>query len=125
MSFSQPNPNQVNAAFTNNGTLTNEIDLVGYSIVGLIVTGSMTNGTLGFMVSDLPDVPNRPGGQAGVYRDLKNADGSNVTIGAVSGQFAVSGEALKPLAPYRYVRIKSSVAQPSTVTLVLPLKTHD
>lgn len=120
MSFSQPNPNQVYTSFTNNGTLTGEIDLVGYSIVGLKVAGgSFANGTLGFMVSDKPDE------KSGVYVDLKNADGSNVAIGAVSGQFAVSGEALKPLAPYRYVRVKSSVNQASSVILAMPLKTHD
>lgn len=95
-------------------TLSSELDLAGASAVGLIVTTSMTLGTLGFMVSDKPDA------QSGVYRDLKGSDGANVAVGPVSGTFAVSGAVLAALKGYRYVRIKTSSAQASGLAVELP-----
>lgn len=87
------------------GTLSNEINLADFGqSAGLITLTSATSAAVTFMVSDKPD------SDSGVYVDLKDAAG-NYSLGTQAGLFAVSGELLKPLAPYRFVRVKFGSAQ--------------
>lgn len=95
------------------GTITQEIDLGGFATVGLIATTSMAVGTLTFEVSDV---------SGGTYSALKDGSGNAVSIGPVSGTFAVSGSVMIPLSPYRYVKIKTSSAQSPGVQFALPVK---
>lgn len=107
-------PNVLRAVIAANGTVSSIVDLDGYSIVGLIAATALTAATLSFEVSD------RLGG---TYVLLRNDDGTAVVTGILSGTFALSGEGvLKRLAPYRYVRIVTSVVQPSGVTFLLPVR---
>lgn len=99
------------------GTLSGQIDTSGLSILGLIVR-NVTSGTLSAMVSDKPD------SAGGVYVDLQDSVGVPVAISSGSGAFAVSTLALEPLAAYRYVRIKLSVAQTTGAELIMPMKAH-
>ena len=97
------------------GTLSNEIDVQGYTWIGLMAVTDMTAGTLSFEVADFAL------GNGGVYATLKNASGADVQIPG-EGKFAVSGDALLVLAPYRYVRIKTSSQQTGGLLFKLPVK---
>lgn len=122
MSLQTPLNNTIYGTILATGTLSSQFDLQGYVLGGLIALTNSVNGTLGFMVSDLPDTPAQPGFPAGVYRDLYKNDGTTVQITAPSGQFAISSEYLLPLVGYRYVRVKTT-AQTTGLSLVLVLKT--
>lgn len=96
----------INAA----GTLSAELDLAGASLYGLIYSGA-TNGTLSFQVSALPDAA------GGTYQDMLS-----VSVGPTGAAGAVSGITLEALRPYRYVKVKMSVAQTTGVLLLIPAK---
>lgn len=98
------------------GTLSSQFDLGEYNTLGLLTDSNMVNGTLSFMVSDLPD------SQGGVYKALYKSDGTVASIGPVSGAAAISAIALAPIFPYRYVRVKFSIAQTNGVALRLPVR---
>lgn len=110
--------NLLTGTITATGTLTAEIDLMEYTLAGLIAATTMTNGTLSFQVSPTSD--NSTDG--GAYVDVKGTDGSNVAYGPLSGTFALKGTDLEFLRPYRYVKIKTSVAQPTGLQFRLPVK---
>lgn len=99
----------INAA----GTLTNEIDVGEYAVLGLVATTTMTPGTLTFQVATA---------SGGTYYELKDSSGTAISIGPVSGVFAIESGILTKLAPYRYVKIKTSIAQPSGLEFTLPAK---
>lgn len=101
-----------------NGTLTSEIDMREFSIQGAIATTSMTNGTLTFQVSPSSDA------DGGTYVDVKASDGTTVSLGPLSGTYALKGTDLEFLAPYHYVKIKTSVAQATGLQFKLPVKAH-
>ena len=121
MGLQTPLYNTVYGTILAGGTLSSQFDLQGYQLAGLIALSNSVNGTLGFMVSDLPDVPYRPGAPAGVYRDMYKNDGTTVAITAPSGQFGISSEYMLPLVGYQFVRVKTT-AQTNGLQLVLILK---
>lgn len=98
-----------------NGTLSQEIDIAGGNIYGLIYSGA-TNGTLSFQVSHAPDA------NGGVYVDVNASNGAAVTYGATGASGAITGTVLEAIRPYRYVKIKMSIAQAGVVQLYLPAK---
>jgi hypothetical protein len=98
------------------GTLTNELDFNGYTKLGVIYSGA-TNGTLTAQVSHKADA------DGGTYVDLLGSNGVAVTFcGPTGTSGALSGTVLEPLAPYRYVKFKMSIAQATGVQLFLPIK---
>lgn len=112
------NTNTLTGTIPASGTLTHEIDLMEYSIIGLLCPAGFSPGTLSFQASPTSDFSDT-GGQ---YVDIKSVAGSNVQIGGVSGGFALRADDLSFLSAYRYVKIKSSVSQGSVVTFHLPVK---
>jgi hypothetical protein len=121
MGLQTPLYNTIYGTILAGGTLSSEFNLQGYQLSGLIARSNSVNGTLGFMVSDLPDVPSRPGAAAGVYRTLYNNAGAAIAITAPSGQWGISSEYMLPLVGYQYVRV-SSTAQTTGLALTLILK---
>ncbi|MDD5001483.1 MAG: hypothetical protein PHO55_10940 [Thiomonas arsenitoxydans] len=109
-------PAVLNGTILPGGTLSSEIDTGEYGVLGLIAATSFTNGTITFRVSNLSDA------EGGAYVSLKNTDGDDKSFGPVSGTFALTGDDLSCLAPYRYVRIESSIAQSAGVSFILPVK---
>lgn len=116
-----PSYNQVYGTILATGTLSSQFDTQGYQIAGLIALSNSVNGTLGFMVSDLPDTNPIAGQPGGVYRTVYGNTGAAEAITAPSGQFAIGSQHLLPLSGYRYVRI-SSTAQTTGLSLMLTLK---
>lgn len=110
-----PSYNQAQGTILAGGTLSSEINLLGYTYFGLQTLGSSVNGTLGFMVSNKSDA------DGGVYRTLYNNLGVPVAVTAPSGQFSVSGDALTALKGYQFIRV-SSTAQTNGLALVLTMK---
>lgn len=99
------------------GTLSSEIDLGEYNVMGLLTSSTLILGTLTFMVSALPDA------QGGGYTTLLKADGTDaVSIGPVSANKAFSAVVLAPLFPYRYIRLKTSSTQTNGVALSIPVR---
>jgi hypothetical protein len=121
MGLQTPLNNTIYGTILAGGTLSSEFNVQGYALLGLIATSNSVLGTLGFMVSDLPDVPYRPGTPAGVYRSLVGSNGVAVAVGPVSGQFGLSSEALLPVKGYQYIRV-STTAQTTGLALTLILK---
>lgn len=106
-------PGFVNGTILTNGTLSEEIPIMDFEMVGLHVGSGWVNGTIGFQVADKSDA------DGGTYVDLLASNGAAVAVGPVSGGFAISGDVLKPLAPYHYVKVKSSIAQDGAVIRIV------
>ena len=123
MSLQTPLNNTVNGTILAGGTLTSEMNIQGYTLIGLMATTSSVNGTLGFQVSDKPTVPVSPDQTPGVYRTLYTNLGVPVSVTAPSGAFAISSDALTPLKGYQYVKV-SSTAQTTGLAITLILKTE-
>jgi len=117
MMAQSPSFNQAQGTILAGGTLSSEINLLGYTYFGLQATTSSVNGTLGFMVSNKSDA------DGGVYRPLTNNLGVPVAVTAPSGQFSISGDALTALKGYQFMRI-SSTAQTNGLALVLTMKSE-
>jgi hypothetical protein len=100
-------PGVIDGTINYNGTLSQEIPLSDCEMIGMHVPSGWTNGTLSFQVSSSSD--NSAAG--GAYVDLLGSDGAVISVGPVSGGFAISGTVLEPLKPYHYVKVKSSIAQ--------------
>lgn len=109
----------VQGTMTAGGTLTGEIDLAGWSLAGLISDANLINSTLTFQVSAFSDNDQN---FAELYADVKKDDGANFAIGPVSGAVAVRSDVLQVLAGYRYVKIKTAIAQTNGVKFYLPVK---
>lgn len=104
------NDSQVNGTFGSSGTLSEQFDLTNYTLAGLQLDGA-ANGTLTFLVAQNPFVP---GTLANNYRPVYNSDGSLYSLTIPSGSVAFSAAVIvSAIAPYRYVRLLSSVAQSS------------
>lgn len=106
-------PNSLHGTITAGGTLTSQIDLMEYSLIGLMTTTSMTAGTLTFYTTATDN---------GQLVAIKDSSGTNVSIGPVSGLYALKATDLAFLAPYRYVRISIDRAQASGLEFTLPVK---
>jgi|SRR5690606_17636119 len=98
-----------------NGTLSQEIDIAGADVTGLIYSGA-TNGTITFQVSHKPDA------DGGTYRDLNASNGAAVAYGASGASGAVDSSVLAALRGYRFVKIKMSITQAGAVQFYLPAK---
>lgn len=87
------------------GTLSNEFDLGGMESIALKTTSTPSNGTLSFQVSTVAD-----DGINVTYRDLYSG-GSVLSFTAPGAGFGLGSVELAPLLAYRFVKVKSSVAQ--------------
>ncbi len=111
------NPSMVTGTIAANGTLSEEFDLEGYTLVGLLAD-NLTLGTLNFWVA------HQSLANGGIYRQVLDQFGNAKVIGPVSGNIAVSSDALTQiLAAYRYVRVGTgSTGQTNGPTLRFILK---
>lgn len=95
------------------GTLSTEFDLGGMDVLSLKIDGSPSNGTLSFQVSSVGD-----DGTNVTYRDVYSA-------GAVLGYtipgatpFVLGATECAPLLAFRYIKVKTSVAQATGMGLI-------
>ena len=101
---------QVVGTIGTNGTLSEECDLTGYTLGGLTIDNA-SNGTLTFWVS------HQPLSSGNTYRPVYNSDGTQYSVTLPSGNVAFSASVIvNAIAPYRYVRLVTSVAQASAPT---------
>jgi hypothetical protein len=99
------NASLVVGTIATNGTLSEEFDLSNYTMLGLLVDNA-TNGTLNFWVAP------KALADGGVYRPVYNADGTTYAATLKTGDNALSSvTVMNAIAPYRYVRLVTSVAQ--------------
>lgn len=102
------------------GTLTDEIDLGGFSLFGLISDANISTGTLSFQVSAYSDNDDT---NTSNYVDVVDSSGSTIVFTATGPSVAYStDEIVQAIAPYRYVKIKMSVAQANGVAFYIPAK---
>lgn len=101
------------------GTLSAEIDLMEFSLIGVIANTNMVNSTLTAYVSAYSDLDSV---NAANWVAVKDNSGNALTWGPLANMFALSSEKLAFLAPYRYIKIGSAVAQTNGVLLLLPVK---
>lgn len=111
----------VNGTIPAGGTLSQELriqDYVHYGLFAEQLNGTMNVGTLNFMVSRFSELdPN----YAANYVYVKDSAGANVAL-TLTGPQAYKGTDLEFLAPYKYVRIVSSVTQVNGLSLTIPTK---
>lgn len=119
MEISGVRPGLLQGTIAAGGTLTNEIDMGGWSSMGLIADGSALTGTLTFQASAFSD---NDSVYAENYVDIRNGDGSALSI-TIAANRAISGdEIIQALQPYRYVKIKTSAAQTNGALFYIPVK---
>lgn len=95
--------NQFNGTIVTGGTISNTIDLGDASnVAGMIFPGSVVYGSLTFQVSHLIGGP---------FVTVMDTDGTDFDLGPRSGGFAISSDDMSFLMPFRYLRVKTSVAQ--------------
>jgi hypothetical protein len=119
MQFSGSTPHLFQGTILAGGTLTSEIDLSDASIHGLIVVG-MAAGTLSFQVSPFSETDPNNSSHA-VYVDLRDDDGTLVSAGG-TGNTTVDMQTMAKVSVYRYLKIKSDVAQTNGVKFYLPAR---
>jgi hypothetical protein len=103
-------PDLVQGTIGTNGTLSEEADLTGYTFAGLEIDNA-TNGTLTFWVS------HQKLSLGNTYRPVYNSDGTQYSLTLPTGNVAFSASTIvNVIAPYRYVRLVTSVAQSSAPT---------
>jgi hypothetical protein len=112
------NPSLVIGTIGTNGTLSEEFDLASYNSLGLL-SDSASNGTLNFWVSNQPIVP---GTLTNNYRLLRDNAGVAYALTLPSGSSAFKASDIAVIAPYRYVRIGTSVAQANAPTFTFVVK---
>lgn len=98
------------------GTLSNELNLSEYAILGFHAIDSLVAGTLNFKVAEKSSVDS---GQYNVVRDFQ---GNIKQTGSLSGKVSLAGDDLAFLAPYAYVRIEFGAAQTNGLRFVIPVK---
>lgn len=98
------NNNQIIGTMGTAGTLSEEFDLSGFTQVGMLTDGA-ANGTLNFLVSV------QSLAQGNTYRLLRDTAGVAVAYTVPTGSNAYKEVDMRVLAPYRYVRLLSNVAQ--------------
>lgn len=103
------------------GTLSEEIDLGDASLAGLLFTSTPANGTLSFQVAAYSD--NHASLSSTIrYADLYDDAGATVAATLPSALCAISTLVTAKIAGYRYVKIKSSVAQTNGLSFVMPAR---
>lgn len=96
---------QVIGTIGTNGTLSEELDLTGYSMPMLLMD-NLTLGTLTFLVSD------QPLSKGNTYRQVLDNTGTAKSVGPISGNVAISCDyIIQTIGPARYVRLLMSSAQ--------------
>lgn len=96
------------------GTVAEAIDLEGYESIGLVITTPMTTGSIVFEIAT---------SQGGPWIPLIDDTGNQVATSSLTGVFALSGEGvIRRLAPYRYVRLRTSTAQTSGLAFSVVVK---
>ena len=108
-------PSLVIGTIGTNGTLSEEFDLTGYTLVGML-SDNATNGTLNFLVAD------RPLSKGNTYRPVRDNVGVAVPLTLPSGSSAFRESDIKVIAPYRFVRIFTTAAQSSAPTFTFVVK---
>lgn len=97
-----------------NGTNSELFDLQNYELYGLSID-NMSSGTINFDVASYdPRAGNNP---IGTLRALRNLDGSVIATGTLSGNVALSLDAMRVLAPFRYVVLQFSAQQANNPTI--------
>jgi hypothetical protein len=99
------NPSLVIGTFGASGTLSEEFDLAGYATVGMLTDG-MANGTMNILVAAYPLSTG-----TNFYRTLRDNVGVAVPLTIPTGNGAYKESDIRVIAPYRFVRLVSSVAQ--------------
>ncbi len=113
------NPSLVVGTTGVNGTNSEVFDLGGNTLLGLIADG-LTAGTINFEVASYDPAPTSS--QIGTLRLLRNLDATVVATGSLSGNIALTADAVRVLAPYRYVRLQFSAQQASGATIRFVMK---
>jgi len=93
-------------------TLSAEVDLAGYGLVGLIIP-TIETGAVTFQVAQA---------SGGSFVDLKDKSAAAISITAGTGGFAVSADDLAPLCAYRYIKVKTAGTQLANRTFAFVLK---
>lgn len=106
------NPSLVIGTVGAQGTLSEQFDLASYNSLGLL-SDAASNGTLNFWVSNQQYIP---GTQADNYRLLRASDGSAYALTLPAGSSAFKAADIAVIAPYRFVRLGTSVAQANSTT---------
>lgn len=120
MLLAETKNNLFHGTITAGGTLTNEIDIGGFTLFGLISDNNMVNGTLSWQVSAFSD---NDMVDAADYVDLTDGDGTAIEFGPTGTQVAVSAaEVVQAITPFRYVKIKMGNTQTNGVRFFLPAK---
>lgn len=104
------NTSLVSGTIGTNGTLSEEFDLSMYSLAGLMIDNA-SNGTLNFWVANAKQA------DGGTYRPVYNSDGTAYGVTLPSGNVSFSATVVvNAIAPYRFVRLVTSVAQANAPT---------
>lgn len=98
-------PSVVQGTIGANGTLSEEFDLTGWNSLGLL-SDTASNGTMNFLVSWQP-----LSSGTNSYRLVRDNAGAAYALTIPSGSSAYKASDIAVLAPYRYVRLLSSVSQ--------------
>lgn len=116
------NPSLVVGTVGTNGTLSEQFDLASYNSLGLMADNA-SNGTLNFWVSNqLASVPSGAGTLADNYRLLRDSAGVAYALTLPAGNTAFKASDIAVIAPYRFVRLGTSVAQASGTTFTFVVK---
>lgn len=100
------NNNQFIGTMGANGTLSEEFDLSGFTQIGLLTDGA-ANGTLSILVAATSILSTG----TNTYRLLRDSVGASYALTVPTGSGAFKESDLRVIAPYRYVRLLSSVNQ--------------
>lgn len=114
VSVAQFNPSLIIGTTGVNGTNSEIFDFGGYSLLGM-EADNLSAGTLNFEISSYD--PRAASAPIGTMRALRNLDASVVATGSLSGNVALTADALRVLAPYRYVRLQFSAPQAGGATI--------
>ena len=107
------------AFITISQSLSGEVDLAGYGLVGLIFPTAWTAASLSFQASDV---------SGGTFYNLRDDTGTEISV-AAAGSVAIGCDVDGPkLAPFRFLRLRSGVAattvpQAASIAITLILKT--
>ena len=107
------------ATIASGQSLSDEIDLEGYSLLGIIMPGSWTAAGLSFEAAQSP---------GGSFQDLHDSAGAEAVVtAAASRAIGLAGVTAEALAPFRIIKIRSGtsavpVNQAAARTLELVLK---
>lgn len=99
-------------------SLSDEVDLAGFPLVGVIMPAAWTAANLTFQVASA---------SGGTFVDLYDDAGNEVEVNAAASRGLAGGQWLEKLAPWRFVKVRSGttgtpVAQGAERVITLALK---